>query len=143
MVEKTPVPQSTVLFDGQCPMCRGAVERLRRWDREGRLRFIPAASSEVESSYPWIQAEALQESLHLVGPGGRTWKGAGAVEEIVRLLPGWRWLARIFDLPGARWMARRGYRWIAANRLALSCRMHCGSAAGPDGTANHRDVRGS
>jgi predicted DCC family thiol-disulfide oxidoreductase YuxK len=129
--ERMPVPEYTVLFDGECPICRGAVERLRRWDREGRLRYLPAAAPEVEASFPWIPAEALQESLHLVGPDRQTWEGAGAVEELVRVLPGWRWATRIFHLPGARWIARRGYRWIAANRFAFRCGEQCGSAGSP------------
>lgn len=123
----------TVLFDGDCPLCRRAVGRLRSWDRGKKLRFLPAADPEVEGCFPWISAGALQYSLHLVGPERRTWEGAGAVEQLIRILPGWGWAARFFKLPGARWAAQRGYRWIAENRLALSCGKHCGSGDGSTG----------
>ena len=120
----------TVLFDGKCPMCRAAVGRLRRWDRKGVLSYLPAESAEVGIRFPWVSPQALGESIHLVGPGGKTWEGAAALEELVRLLPGWRWTGWAFGLPLARPLARRAYRWIARNRYRFRCEDHCGSGEG-------------
>jgi predicted DCC family thiol-disulfide oxidoreductase YuxK len=75
--------------------------------------------------FPWISRESLEESIHLVALDGRTWEGAGAVEMLVGILPGWRWASFLFRLPLARPAARRIYRWVARNRYRLSCGDHC------------------
>jgi predicted DCC family thiol-disulfide oxidoreductase YuxK len=124
---KTPaVDVYAVLYDGDCPLCRTAVSRLMAWDVNGHLVFIRAQSPELKARFPWLSSEALRTSIHLVGPGKRTWDGAGAVEELVRILPRWRWMAWLFRLPLARPLARGVYRWIARNRYRLRCEDHCG-----------------
>ncbi len=121
MEEEVREGQYTVLFDGSCPLCQGAVSRLKVWDREGTLNYLPSQSPEAESRFPWISMEAVKDSIHLVGPKLEIWEGVGAVEELVRILPRWRWAAWMFRLPMARSVARRVYRWIARNRCQLAC----------------------
>jgi len=45
--------------------------------------------------------------------------GADAAPELLRLLPGKRWLAVWFRIPGVLPLARRLYAWIAARRRCL------------------------
>lgn len=118
-------PGYTVLFDGDCPICRDAVRRLERWDREERLTFLPAQAQEVPHRFPSLSREALQQSIHLVREDGEIWEGAGALEELVRILPGWDWAAWLIRLPFARPLARVVYRWVARNRYELVCGSHC------------------
>lgn len=106
----------TVLFDGDCPLCRRSVESLRVRDLAGVLDFIPAQDPRMEEAFPWISREALAASIHLVGPADETWEGAGAFEELARILPGFGWLAPLFRLPFARPVARGLYRLVARNR---------------------------
>ena len=115
----------SVLFDGDCPVCRGAVERLKGWDREGLLEFLPSRDPDCRSRFPWISPETLREAIHLVGPTGETWAGARAVEELVRLLPGWRRASWFFRLPLARFFSRQAYGMIARNRYRIVCSDHC------------------
>lgn len=115
----------TVLYDQACPMCRSAVARLKAWDAGNRLRFLSAADPEVATRFPWLSRSRIETSLHLVGPQGETWEGAGAVEQLARLLPRWRWTSRIFQFPLVRPMARRIYGWVARHRYRLSCGSHC------------------
>ena len=115
----------TVLFDGNCPFCRRAVDRLRRWDDDGVLVFLPGDSAEARAQFPDIPLAALIHALHLVGPDGQVWVGSEAVEELVNLLPGWRRFGWLFRLPLARPLAAWVYRKVAATRYRLSCRDHC------------------
>ncbi len=132
MADSTQEPaRYDVLFDGACPVCRGAVERLRAWDRDEVLEFVPAQAPDLLERFPFISRDALSESIHLVGRDGETWEGAGAVEKLVRVLPGWSWAAWAFRLPMARPVAGIVYRWIARNRYQLRCRDHCPGAEGP------------
>lgn len=119
----------TVLYDGNCPLCRASVTRLRHRDAEGTLRFLPTQDPAVAEEFAWLPSEALDGSLHLVGPNRETWEGAAAVERMMRLLPGWRRGAWLFHLPWARPLVRRVYRWVARNRYRLGCGLHCREGA--------------
>ena len=108
----------TLIYDGECGLCRDAVELLRRWDREHVLRFVPFQDGAAVARFG-IAPPALAAAMHLVFPDGRVLPGADAAPELLRLLPGKRWLAWWFRVPGAMPLARRVYAWIAARRRCL------------------------
>jgi predicted DCC family thiol-disulfide oxidoreductase YuxK len=96
-------------------MCRRAVDLLRRWDREQRLRFVPFQDEAAVRRFG-LALPALAAAMHLVLPDGRVFAGADAVPALGRLLPGKRWWAWGFAVPGVRPLARRVYAWIARGR---------------------------
>jgi len=108
----------TLIYDGECGICRAAVQRLRRWDREQRLRFVPFQDGAVVARFG-VSLPALAAAMHLVLPDGRVFAGADAVPELLRLFPGKRWMAPLFRVPGVLPVARRVYAWIAARRHCL------------------------
>jgi predicted DCC family thiol-disulfide oxidoreductase YuxK len=105
----------TLIFDGECGVCRRAVALVRRWDREQRLRYVPFQDEEAIREFD-IALPALAAAMHLVLPDGRVFAGADAVPELGRLLPGKRWWAWGFAVPGVRSLARRVYARIARRR---------------------------
>ncbi len=109
----------TVVFDGECGICRRSVERLRSWDTEGRLRMVPFQGPGVMDRYPQIEEAEFREAVQVIAPDGRYWSGADAVEQALRQA-GRRRLAGLFTLPLARPIARRVYRWVARNRPLLA-----------------------
>jgi predicted DCC family thiol-disulfide oxidoreductase YuxK len=114
-----------VVYDGHCKVCGRIVTMLQRWDREKRLEIVPSEAPGVQARFPWIPSKAYRESVQLVGPGGRTWQGAAAVERIIDLLPKGKLITWIFSIPFARPLAERFYRWFARNRYRLGCGEHC------------------
>ena len=66
-----------------------------------------------------IPLPALAAAMHLVRPDGRVFTGADAAPEILRLLPGKRWLALGFRIPGVLPIARRVYARVARQRRCL------------------------
>ena len=108
----------TLIYDGECGVCRKAVELLRRWDREHELRFVPFQDSVAVARFG-IALPALAAAMHLVSPDGRVYPGADAIPELLRLFPGKRWLAPLFRIPGVLPLARRVYAWIAVRRKCL------------------------
>lgn len=108
----------TVIYDGECGICRDSVELLRRWDREHVLRFVPFQDEAAVARFG-IALPALAAAMHLVLPNGRVYPGADAAPELLRLLPGKRWLALPFRIPGVMPLARRVYARIAARRHCL------------------------
>jgi predicted DCC family thiol-disulfide oxidoreductase YuxK len=118
--------QLTVIYDGHCGVCTRLANRVARLDTHGVLEIVPSQAAGVRERFPWISANAYDESLQVVRTSdNRTWEGAAAVEEVVRTLrAGWvvSWLFRI---PFARRIAERGYRWFADHRGELGCGDHC------------------
>jgi predicted DCC family thiol-disulfide oxidoreductase YuxK len=119
----------TLIYDGECGLCRRAVERLRSWDHEHRLHYVPFQDEEAVKRFG-IGLPALAAAMHLVLPDGRVFSGADAVPELGRQLPGKRWWAWGFAVPGVRPLARRVYRRIAQRRRCVVR----GLPAGPPST---------
>ena len=108
----------TLIYDGECGICRQAVSLLKRWDREHVLRFVPFQDGAAVARFG-IALPALAAAMHLVMPDGRVYAGADAAPQLLRLFPGKRWLAPLFRIPGVLPLARRIYAWIARRRHCL------------------------
>ena len=116
----------TVVYDGNCKVCGRIVRLLTEWDQRSQLlELVTSQSPGVQARFPWIPARAYTESVQLIGPGGQTWQGARAVEQILDVLPKGRLVSWVFKLPFARPIAERFYRWFARNRYRLGCGEHC------------------
>lgn len=117
----------TLVYDGLCRICNPLAGVVRRWDKSGRIEVVPSQAHGVIARFPWIPREAYGRAIQLVGPGGRTWQGAAAVEELLTILPRGRWIAWIFHIPFVRALADKVYRWVARNRYRMGCGEHCQS----------------
>jgi predicted DCC family thiol-disulfide oxidoreductase YuxK len=111
------VDRATVLYDGACGLCRWAAERIRRWDRVGRLRLVALQAVEADELLRGLSDEARFSSWHLVDDRGRLTSAGSAVPPLLRLLPGGRPLAVV----AARFprLTDRAYRWVADHRDRL------------------------
>lgn len=119
-------PRYAVIYDGTCPVCRKWTARLARWDTASALEMIASQDPAVAARFPWITAAALGESVHVVRlADGATWRGAAAVEELLKILPRGGSVAWLFRLPYARGLAELVYRIVARNRYAPGCGEHC------------------
>lgn len=116
----------TVVFDGTCRVCTRLSNVLRKWEG-GNLEVVASQAPGVMARFPWIPARAYAEALQLIGPGGVTWQGSAAVEQLLNILPRGRWISWIFHIPFMRTLADRFYRWFARNRYQLGCGAHCQS----------------
>jgi predicted DCC family thiol-disulfide oxidoreductase YuxK len=110
-----PADRPTLIYDGECGLCRDTVRVVERWDRANRVRLVPFQDEGAVREYG-IPLPRLAAAMHLVFPDGRVFAGADAVPELLRLFPGKRWLASFFAVPGVLPIARRVYRRIAERR---------------------------
>lgn len=117
----------TVVFDGVCKVCNRSVTLLRKWDRREEIEIIPFQNTSVLSRFPWIPADEYAKAMQLVGPGGQTWQGAAAIEQLLRILPMGGLLGWVFKIPFVRPLFNRFYRWFARNRYKFGCGEHCAS----------------
>jgi predicted DCC family thiol-disulfide oxidoreductase YuxK len=112
------VDRATLIYDGECGFCRQAVALVSKWDRDRRITLIPFQEQARVAAFR-IPLPALAAAMHLVLPDGRVTAGADAAPDLLRLLPGKRWLAPVFALPGVLPVARRIYAWVARQRHCL------------------------
>jgi predicted DCC family thiol-disulfide oxidoreductase YuxK len=117
----------TVVYDGTCKVCGRLVALLRAWDRNHEIEVVPSQQPGVMARFPWIPARAYVEAVQLIGPGGRTWSGAAAIEELLNVLPKGRLISWLFKIPFVRQLADRFYKWFARNRYHFGCGAHCQS----------------
>ena len=114
-----------LVYDGECAVCIRTVNALRDRDRDGRFEMVAYQGRGVTERFPAISDAEFRASVQLIGPEGRRWQGADAIEQIFTLVPGARPLAWLFRIPLARPIARRLYRLFARNRHRFGCGDHC------------------
>ncbi|HEV2132341.1 MAG TPA: DUF393 domain-containing protein [Longimicrobiaceae bacterium] len=115
----------TLVYDGACRVCNHLVNVLDKWDRTWQVEAIPSQNTSVHARFPWIPPQAYAEAVQLIGPGGRTWQGADAIEQLLKILPRGRLIGWVFRVPLMGGFIDRFYRWFARNRYRLGCGEHC------------------
>ncbi|MBX9791166.1 MAG: DUF393 domain-containing protein [Pirellulales bacterium] len=111
--------QDVVIYDGHCRICTAQIERLARWDRHRRLRFLSLHDPEVRERYPDLTHDELMRQMYVIDPRGGRHAGAAALRYLSRRLPRLWWLSPLLHLPGTlslwRWLygivARMRYRF--------------------------------
>ena len=115
----------TVVYDGDCKVCSRFARMLMKSDRDHQFEVVSSQTPGVQARFPWIPPRAYVDALQLVGPGGLTWQGAAAIEQLLDVLPKGKLLSWTFSIPFMRGLADRFYRWFARNRYKLGCGDHC------------------
>ena len=112
-----------ILYDGSCEMCRASLDGIRQFDNSGKMEPLDLHLEEVRTQFPDLKLENLLEELHAVDESGRVYRGARAINEILRRQKGLRgYLAYLWYIPGYAWLANRQYQRIAASRYSRDAR---------------------
>jgi predicted DCC family thiol-disulfide oxidoreductase YuxK len=118
------MPELEVFHDGECPVCRMEVRYYRRLDKAGRIRWtdiVALADSEMPAGKTRAELLGRFHARELHNSDDSGWHvGVDAFARIWRELPGFRYLAWIFAVPGIRQIAKLAYlgflRWQARDR---------------------------
>ncbi|MDB5107706.1 MAG: putative thiol-disulfide oxidoreductase [Candidatus Binatus sp.] len=106
-----------ILYDGSCDMCRASVDGINKFDNSGRIEPLDLTDPDARAKFPDLKLENLLEELHAVDERGRVFRGARAINEILRRQSGIKGLlAYMWYIPGYAWLADRQYKRIAATR---------------------------
>jgi glyoxylase-like metal-dependent hydrolase (beta-lactamase superfamily II)/predicted DCC family thiol-disulfide oxidoreductase YuxK len=112
-----------VFYDEQCEICQAGVSWLRLLDRRQRVDCLPLDPELLQAAHPLLELERCLRELHVVSPDGRIWTGWDAVALLARLFPATWIVGALGGAPPFVWLGRLIYRFVAANRYALSkCR---------------------
>jgi ubiquinone biosynthesis monooxygenase Coq7 len=111
-----------VLFDGGCPLCRreiAHVQGLAEKHQQSALCFIDISDTvSANPAYANDRAQLLAR-FHVELADGSRLDGAAAFIAMWRRLPGWRWLARVAQLPGMIYLFEFSYRVFLRARPAM------------------------
>jgi predicted DCC family thiol-disulfide oxidoreductase YuxK len=122
-VGKASAGKLAILYDGSCDMCRASLDGIRQFDNSGKMEPLDLHLEEVRAKFPELKLENLLEELHAVDENGRVYRGARAINEILRRQNGLKgYLAYLWYIPGYAWVADRQYKRIAASRYARDSR---------------------
>lgn len=104
-----------VVYDGECRVCSALVRWLEK--RLGtRLEALPYQVPGVIERLGLTRREA-ETAVWTVGPNGELASGADAINRLLYEAGGiWRWVARLYDLPGLRRLEDLGYGWFTRHR---------------------------
>ena len=111
---------AVLIYDGECSVCRKAVEWIRARARPGRFEFLSLHSGELAQRFPHLDPAACRRGAHLLLPGGSVRIGEQGAPEVLDRIPGYRWAAGCLRLPGAGLLSRAAYRFLARRRHAIA-----------------------
>jgi predicted DCC family thiol-disulfide oxidoreductase YuxK len=106
-----------ILIDGACDMCRTGAEAVRHYDQSMVIEIFDLQNRAHRERFPQFRLEELLEELHAVDDQGRVYRGARAINEVLRRQHGpTGWLAYLWYLPGFARLADWQYKRMAATR---------------------------
>ncbi len=104
------MPETTVYYDGGCPICSREVAQYRGARGAEALSFVDASSCEPAALGHGLTREQAMAAMHVRRADGSLVQGARAFGEIWAALPAFRGLAWAMRLPGAAVVAEWGYQ---------------------------------
>lgn len=116
----TPPPRPTMLYDGRCRICTAGADQIRALDRESRIDVLSLHEPAVAHRFPEVTRNEVLRTMHFILPDGVIFRGAYSFREILRLIPGYRWIALLWLVPGFAPLADAGYAWLAKNRYRFN-----------------------
>ena len=117
------MPQSLILFDGDCSYCNGWVNWIRKRDASQKFRFAPLASVEGQALINQFEIPPEIDSIVLV-VDQQAFIRSDAAWRILQALPGSRLLGsmlRVVPKPMRNW----AYDVVAKNRHRLGKKDAC------------------
>ena len=115
-----PLITPVLIYDGDCPVCRKAIEWIRKNSKEDAFEMLSFQSGEVTERFPFIKKEASMQAIQLVLPDDKVLSGEKAIPEILKRLKRYNSITKLLSLPGAGIFTRIFYRWFAGRRYHIA-----------------------
>ena len=109
---------TTVFYDNSCPLCRREVGLYRSLSADAPIDWRDVSSAAPEGLHGVSQLQLMQR-FHVRTASGQMLSGAQAFAHVWAQLPGWRFLALLFRIPGMPWLMEGLYRLFLKVRPAV------------------------
>lgn len=97
--------QTTIYYDGSCPLCRNEIAYYKSCGGQDRLAFVDVSGPGAARLAPDLDRQAAMKRFHVRRADGTLVSGALAFATVWQQIPQWRWAGRLFALPGPRHIA--------------------------------------
>lgn len=118
MNDKRAVP--TLIYDGNCPLCRMAVDWVVAQTRPGAIELLTCQSEERAQRFPDIPLDQCMQAVQLAMSDGDIYAGDRSLPHLFLIMRRWRWMARLLQLPGMSLLSSHVYAFVARHRHMLS-----------------------
>lgn len=112
-----------VFYDGDCPICRWEVDMYRKFGNETSIKWIDIVALTDQQLPSDKNRQSLLNKFHVRDRDNHWHIGVDAFARIWKQLPGFKYFAFLFVVPGIRQIAElcyRGFlkwqRWHRANK---------------------------
>jgi predicted DCC family thiol-disulfide oxidoreductase YuxK len=122
------MPDSVIIYDGECRFCQWSVRRIRKLDRRQQFEYVPRQTERIDARFPVLAESDFNTGLRLLEDTGAVHVGADAIYQIYRCLPPYNLVAWLYRVPPFTQLARLGYGVIARNRHRFG-RVECDTGA--------------
>jgi predicted DCC family thiol-disulfide oxidoreductase YuxK len=110
MRQETVGERPAVFFDGSCPLCSREIAFYQSRAGSENIDWIDISQSVDEGEVvPGLCRERALARFHVKTADGRIVSGAAAFATLWSILPGFRLLGRLFQLPPLTWLLERAY----------------------------------
>jgi len=110
-----------LFYDGECPLCTGEVQLLRRLDRKARIGFTDITAGGFDPESTGVSRQALMDRIHGRLADGSVIEGVEVFRRPYAAV-GFGKVVALSRLPGIAHLLDLGYRLFADNRLRLTGR---------------------
>jgi predicted DCC family thiol-disulfide oxidoreductase YuxK len=112
-----------VFYDGGCPLCSREIAHYRRLNSLSRVDWLDITRQpERLDRYGLAPLDALATFHVMDDSAGRMHTGADAFIRLWRVLPGYRWLAKLINVLHVSPILERVYRAFARRHFQKRCR---------------------
>lgn len=107
----------TVFYDERCPLCSAEIDYYKNLRSAEPVCWQGIQESREDRAKLGISDYQALMSLHVVDSEGRIFKGVDAFVRLWRVLPGWKWLAKLVALPPVLGVFKVAYAYFAQRRF--------------------------
>lgn len=111
--------ETTVYFDGLCPLCSREIDHYRKARGSDHLRFIDITHAGFDAAKEGVDPVQVHQVMHVRDQNGKLATGVDAFIEIWKVLPGYNWAARLANRTVPRGLLTVGYYIFAKIRPYL------------------------
>ena len=111
----------TVIYDGECGLCNALRQWVETRDTANHVHFEPNQTADLNTIAPRLTRAMVHHAVVTVRSDGEHWRGARAIFETLRHLPGlWHAIGSIGAVPVISGLAEPFYQIVAHHRARLS-----------------------
>jgi len=121
---KSSIIKKDIIYDDSCPVCRTAVEKIRRKNKTGSFNYIPSSHNLPEKISHLIPSDMPDKTVIVISEG-KVYTESEALSKILKELGGIYSVFGFFiNFPIIKTVSNWLYRRISVNRHALSHYFH-------------------